>query len=118
MNPNLREIFMRNMMLCCLLLMASLVSCNNEPDLPAVDNILRIYPNPVKDQAHINIENAAGEPYKLLVFDTEGELLLEQDGNDHAPMYRVSLYDKPEGNYQVVLRIGIKDYSQNIIKLK
>lgn len=105
-------------MICYLLLLVSLVSCNNEPEKPDFNSVLRVFPNPVQHEVHINIGNAAGEPYKLLVFDTEGDLLLEEDGNDHNPRYSVLLDGKPEGIYQVVLRIGIKDYSQNITKLK
>ena len=109
---------MRIKMICCLLMFAALVGCNNEPDLPDFNNVLHIYPNPVQQEASITIQNPAGEPYKLLVFDTKGKLIFEEDDNERRSDYRLFLGDKPEGIYQVVLRIGIKEYSQNITKIE
>jgi len=92
-----------------------LAGCN-EPEIPQ-DSHLTVFPNPALHQAGFNIQNPNGENYKLLVFDTGGDLIMEETGTDTSIIYYLSLDGKPKGSYTVILKIGDDTINQRLIKL-
>jgi ribosomal protein L24E len=83
----------------------------------SIDNNIMIYPNPTRDQIHINISNLVvkGE-IKIKVFGISGELIydFEPGGND---MIDIDISDRPAGTYLVEIFAGGETYTHKIIKI-
>ena len=103
-----------------LLLLLTLLGCNDKPDLQPADNsILFLYPTAVLDFVFIDVSNTNGEVYTLAVFDTFGKTLFEREVPTDRPKYffRISLEDRPIGNYQAILHSSKRTLIRNFVKL-
>ncbi|HEY3403826.1 MAG TPA: T9SS type A sorting domain-containing protein [Ohtaekwangia sp.] len=87
------------------------------PNDPEIDSQLRIYPNPALHEASIRVNNSNHEPYQILVFGIEGQILLEKNESLESATYTIILDGKPEGYYHVMLKIGNQTYTRELIKL-
>lgn len=89
------------LMLACI----CLISCNDKPEVePIRSHVLRVFPNPAFHATQISVDNNQNKPYVLQVFDTKGDLMLEQSIPDGFNSVQLNLSDHPTGKYQVILR--------------
>lgn len=77
-----------------------------------------VYPNPVKDQFNLQINNSYTGPMRVLIFDINGKLRkewkLEKDQNSYLKSFLIS--DLPSGNYILKLQIGNWSATKKVIK--
>ncbi|HEV7347119.1 hypothetical protein [Telluribacter sp.] len=102
------------------LLFTLLWGCNDKPGIPTEpDKKLRVFPNLVQDEVFINVSNQDGEELTLHVFDTFGKTLFESTISSSQAFagFRLSLGDKPKGQYQTILRSTKTSINQNFIKI-
>ena len=79
--------------------------CNDKPEVePATTFDLTVYPNPATQYAIIAVRNQNNKSFTLKVFDTTGDLLLNETGNQGPQDFMLQLSDKPKGKYQVILK--------------
>ena len=80
-----------------------MAGCNDKPELVVQSHDLAVFPNPVRDDLSIVFSNPRNSPYKVVVFDTKGEILFEKNESFPQGAYRIDLSDEPKGTYHVVL---------------
>jgi len=95
-----------------------LSGCNDKPEVePANTFDLMVYPNPVVQDATITVKNQNNKSFTLKVFDTTGDLLLDETGNQGQQHFILHLSDKPKGKYQVILKTDQSVFTKTLIKL-
>jgi hypothetical protein len=95
-----------------------MASCNDKPQItPDRNMVLNVYPNPASDQASIYVRTRTNQPFHLQVFDTRGNIILEQQAGGGEQHYSLPLRGMPKGNYQVTLRVNDSLSRQKLIKL-
>lgn len=95
-----------------------LSSCNDKVQVqPATGIQVHVYPNPARERATIRLNNQTGKTFLLKAFDTKGNLLLQQKGNQPQPTFMLDLSGKPEGKYQVILETGNQVATANLLKI-
>ncbi len=95
---------MKISVLTCLIGLVSLTGCNDIPEVKPVDyQVLSVHPNPASEQAFISVGNQINRPYTLQVFDTKGDVILEEKSSN-GQLFNVTLYNKPVGKYHVVVK--------------
>ena len=92
------------------------VGCNTPPDAELINSQLLVFPNPAISNAVINVNPPDGKSFVLRVFDTKGEMILEESDLE-AKQYYLPLDGKPDGAYHVVLKAGSSTTTQKLIKL-
>lgn len=103
-----------------LLLLLTLLGCNDKPDLqPTDDKVLILYPSAVLDIVFIQVSNTGGEVHTLTLTDTYGKTMFESKVPTEMPLisYQYTLEGKPKGNYQAILRSSKRTLTRNFVKL-
>lgn len=98
------------------------LGCNDKP-VPAAGggaNVI-VYPNPTSFGASVEVRNANGrpftEPYTLLVFDPEGQMILRHSASPGETRHSLPLLNAPRGNYQVVVDAPAGITRRKLVKL-
>jgi hypothetical protein len=92
--------------------------CNDKPEVqPANYGALSVYPNPATYKAYISVGRQVTQAFTLQVFDTKGQVILEEKGNQGLQNYSVNLKGEPVGNYQIILVTNNKAVKQKLIKI-
>jgi len=92
------------------------LGCNTPPDAEPSNNQLFVYPNPASSDAFIYVHPPEGKSFVVRAFDTKGELMLEETDVEEK-QYTLPLNDKPDGTYQVILKVGSSTITQSVIKI-
>jgi hypothetical protein len=81
-----------------------LLGCNSKPELTPTGNLnLFVYPNPTSGWAEVILRNTSSRSYTLLVFNPEGQQILQRTVDPGEQRYSLPLLDQPKGNYQVIV---------------
>jgi hypothetical protein len=97
---------------------AVVLGCNNKPEpAPGRGANLTIYPNPTAHGASIEVGNTNGQPYRLLVFDPKGKMILQRSASPAETRHNLPLQNQPKGNYQVIVDSPAGVARQKLVKL-
>lgn len=94
---------MKKSTLFLFLALVTLFSCNDDAE-PWVSFRTSISPNPTMDDAKVTVYAKGNNLTSTLqVFDPNGEAIFAESFNEETKEFDISLTDKPQGVYKVVL---------------
>ena len=79
---------------------------------------VKIYPNPAENYINIDFQSAADTEIEILIYNTVGQLVLEQKGNSKilGSDYRMDVSPLSKGLYFIRIKSDWASVSQQFIK--
>ena len=81
-----------------------------------IEGALVLYPNPVRDRVHIQINDVAQQSATAQVYDTSGSLLRTETLHRRGAAFELGVSELPSGLYVIKLIAGPSTYSHKFVK--
>ena len=81
-----------------------------------IEGALVLYPNPVRDRVHIQINDVAQHVATAHVYDTSGSLLRTETLQRRGAAFELGVSELPSGLYVIKLIAGPSTYSHKFVK--
>jgi hypothetical protein len=112
------SIMNKKLKLNLLFLLFLATSCHKKPAvLPSAGSDLVVFPNPARNETTITVRNQGINASTVKVFDTNGEIFIQESFRQSGGEVYVTLIGQPAGTYHVVLETVKGNFNQKFIKL-